>query len=164
MAEDNMIALSLWHELGLGHAMTSDVACDFLGALTLQAYISRRARWIRVRRKMTLAATLAEPFTESIVCGLYGSWSIARLFGATASALWVLHMGAWLMLDLGVRRALSTNVSEPRGSTAGFVLAWMVREVLALPVWLYAMMGSVVVWRGQRYRILGSGECSERFG
>ena len=32
------------------------------------------------------------------------------------------------------------------------------REVLALPIWLYAMLGDEVTWRGNRYRILASGE------
>jgi len=100
MAEDNMIALSLWHELGLKHAMTSDVALDFIGSLTLQGYISRRVRWLRVRKKMTLPATVAEPFTESLVCGLYGSWAIARLIGAYRPAIFLIHMLVWLFVDL----------------------------------------------------------------
>lgn len=160
MAEDNMIALSLWHELGLKHAMTSDVALEFTGSLTLQAYIARRARWLRVRKKMTLPATIMEPFTESIVCGLYGSWAIAQLIGASRLAIFLIHMVLWLIVDLRVKRALETNVRGigPPTSSLHFVLAWCARELLALPIWLYAMLGDEVIWRGNRYRILASGE------
>jgi ceramide glucosyltransferase len=160
MAEDNMIALSLWHELGLKHAMTSDVALDFIGSLTVQAYIARRARWIRVRRKMTLSATLAEPLTESIICGLYGSWAIARLIGASRPAIFIVHMIIWLLVDLRVKSSLETNIKNagPPTSMIAFVTAWLMREMLALPIWLYAMLGDEVTWRGNRYKILASGE------
>ncbi|BEI86609.1 hypothetical protein CcaverHIS002_0608960 [Cutaneotrichosporon cavernicola] len=160
MAEDNMIALSLWHELGLKHAMTGDVATDFLGALTVRDYFMRRARWIRVRKMMTLPATSMEPLTESIVASLYGAWAVYSLFGVPKLLFWVLSMGAWLATDLAVRNALATNVRHvgPPQPTWRFMLAWAARECLALPIWLYAMLGSRVVWRGKAYRVLASGE------
>jgi ceramide glucosyltransferase len=160
MAEDNMIALSLWHELGLKHAMTSDVALDFIGSLSIQAYIARRARWIRVRKSMTLAATLAEPLTESIICGCYGSWAIKCLFGVSRLAVFAIHMLVWLLVDLKVKSSLETNIKNagPPTSMVSFVMAWTVRELLALPIWLYAMLGDEVTWRGTRYRIMASGE------
>lgn len=160
LAEDNMIGLGIWHELGLKHAMTSDVALDFLGALSVRAYIDRRARWIRVRKMMSLAATLLEPFTESILSGVYGGWALHRLFGVPRLAFWLLHMAVWLSVDLSVRRNLATNVRGigPPTDTIPFCIAWAARECLALPIWLYAMLGSVVTWRGHRYRILASGE------
>lgn len=160
MAEDNMIGLSLWHELGLKHAMTGDVALDFLGSMKVRGYIDRRARWIRVRKMMTLPATLMEPFTESIVAGIYGSWALHRLLGIWQPLAFVLNMALWLAVDLSVRRNLTTNVRHigPRTSTAAFITAWAARELLALPIWLYAMLGSTVMWRGHAYRILASGE------
>lgn len=160
MAEDNMIALSVWHEAGLKHAMTGDVALDFLGALSVRGYIDRRARWIRVRKMMTLPATLLEPFTESIVAGIYGGWAVHRLFGFPRVAFWILNMAVWLAIDLSVRRNLATNVRGigPTSNTLSFCAAWAARECLALPIWIYAMLGSSVVWRGNRYRILASGE------
>ncbi|WWD16790.1 hypothetical protein CI109_101222 [Kwoniella shandongensis] len=160
LAEDNMIALSLWHELSLKHAMTSDVALDFLGSLTVRDYVNRRVRWIRVRKKMTLPATLLEPFTESIVSGIYGSWAITRLLGANTFALFCLHMVIWLSVDLSTKKALETNVRGigPLGSSLTFLAAWTAREVMAMPIWLMAMTSSDVVWRGQKYRIIASGE------
>ncbi|KAK8861307.1 hypothetical protein IAR55_002126 [Kwoniella newhampshirensis] len=161
LAEDNMIALSLWHELSLKHAMTPDVALDFLGSLTVRDYINRRVRWIRVRKKMTpLIATVLEPFTEMIVSGLYGSWAIRRLLGANVFPLFCIHVMIWLAVDLSTKKALETNVRGigPLGSRLTFLVAWMAREVMALPIWLMAMTSSDVVWRGQKYRIIFSGE------
>lgn len=158
-----MIGLSLWHELRLKHAMTGDVALDFLGSLSLKDYIARRSRWIRVRKRMTpIPATMLEPFTESIFGGLCGTWAISRLFGANISALWLVHMGLWLAVDLGVRRYLGTNVRGmgPPEGTVTFVLAWMIRETLAMPIYLFALLGNEVVWRGKKYRIGPSGTLS----
>lgn len=155
-----MVALSLWHELGLKHAMTGDVALDFLGAFSIRDYVNRRIRWIRVRKKMTpLLAVLIEPLTESIICGIYGTWAIDRLFGASRIALFIVHMVLWLMVDLGVRDSLSTNVRTigPPSSSLQFVLAWIAREVMALPIWIYGITSSTVVWRGRKFRIIQSG-------
>lgn len=166
MAEDNMVALSLWHEAGLSHAMTGDVALDFLGALSLRDYFMRRARWIRVRKMMTLPATLAEPLTESIVASAYAAWAVNNFSGVPVGLFWVASMLAWLAVDLSVRRALATNVRHigPPSRLGRFLVAWSAREALALPIWLYAMLGSTVVWRGKAYRVLASGESDWRGG
>ncbi|OXG09990.1 ceramide glucosyltransferase [Cryptococcus neoformans Tu401-1] len=160
LAEDNMIGLSLWHELKLKHAMTSDVVLDFIGSLSVRDYISRRVRWIRVRKKMTLAATLLEPLTESIISGLYGAWAISRLLGGNILPLFLLHMAAWISVDLSTKRALETNIKGigPPESKVTFLMAWAARECLALPIWMLAMTSSEVVWRGQKYKIIASGE------
>lgn len=162
LAEDNMIGLAVWHQLHLRHTMTSDVALDFLGALTLRDYVNRRIRWIRVRKKMTpIIATAIEPFTESIVAGIYGSWAIGRLFGATVPVFWLLHMVLWLAVDLSVRDAVRTNVRRigPQTSSWEFMLAWGMREVMALPIYLYGIIGDEVTWRGKRYRMVALGKC-----
>ena len=158
LAEDNMIALSLWHELGLRHAMTSDVALDFLGALSIWDYVQRRTRWIRVRKRMTpILVVLLEPFTESVLCGFCGSWSLHRLFGFPRMVTFGLHMILWFMVDLQVDYALRRNVKGSRLS----ILAWILREVMTLPIWVYGICGSEVRWRGRRYRVLASGEPSQ---
>ena len=157
LAEDNMIGLSLWHELGLRHAMTPDVALDFLGALSIRDYILRRVRWIRVRKRMTPHIVVAlEPFTESILCGLCGSWALHRLFGLPRWLIFALHMVLWLILDLQVCQALERNVNRTNMS----LIAWVMREVMTFPIWVYGICGSEIVWRGKRYRVLRSGEAS----
>lgn len=156
-----MIGLSLWHHLGLRHALAPDVAIDSLGEMTFTDYINRRVRWIRVRKKMTLPATLAEPLTESIICGLYGSWAISRITGIHQTIVFVLHIAAWLAVDLSVMGSLSVRLQSPQDASPDFgefIVAWAVREVLALPVWLMAMLGSTVTWRGVPYHILANGE------
>ncbi|KAJ3515046.1 hypothetical protein NLJ89_g2006 [Agrocybe chaxingu] len=49
LAEDNMIASALWHELGLRHDLSSDVACNVVGNMSFLDYVWRRIRWIRLK-------------------------------------------------------------------------------------------------------------------
>ncbi len=152
-----MIAAAIMHQLKLKHAMTPDLALDCLGPLTLGAYIARRVRWIRVRKRMTLAATLIEPLTESLLLGILASWAINTMIDFPSWLFFALHEGAWIATDLAVLRALKGEGLR-RDERLDFCVAWACREALALPIWLKAMVGDTVVWRGVTYRIVASGE------
>jgi ceramide glucosyltransferase len=159
LAEDNMLAGALWHELGLRHDLGSDVAVNSLGSMSFGAYASRRARWIRVRKWMTFTATLLEPFTESVFVGVLVSFAVSHLTHGLVRP-WIFfptHMLAFLATDLSVRDIL---VGEPLQGEEwwAFVRAWGMREVMAFPIWLFAMLGNEVDWRGRKYRILRNGE------
>jgi ceramide glucosyltransferase len=69
-------------------------------------------------------------------------------------------MLVWVVIDFRVKASLETNVKNagPPTNTLVFLAAWIAREMLALPIWLYAMLGDEVTWRGNRYKILASGE------
>jgi ceramide glucosyltransferase len=157
LPEDNLIALSIMHQLKLSHQMTPDLAMDCLGPMTITEYAARRIRWIRVRMRMVLAATLIEPLTESILLGIVAGWASRTLFNFSPGWFFVAHEAAWTTMDIMV-------VSTLRGETLkgkdlwDWLFVWGVREVLALPVWLKAVLGgSTVVWRGTRYRIEKNG-------
>jgi len=127
--------------------------------MTLSDYIWRRARWIRVRRHMTLAATLIEPATESVLLGLIAGWGFYSLFGFPIWAFFPLHIISWLSLDLGVYSALAGH-PLPATKRWSFISAWACRELLALPIWTVAIFGSEVEWRNVRYRIVRNGEAA----
>ncbi|KAE8216782.1 hypothetical protein CF327_g82 [Tilletia walkeri] len=175
LAEDNMLGLSLWNApLNLAHAVSSiHPAHMSVGELsTMWEYTNRRMRWIRVRRWMTFEATMVEPLTESIVAGLLGwrawcffvipgiahwipSGPFQHLFSALATWSFLpLHFAAWYSTDRLVLDALSGGKPLPKHEEGRFFLAWCTREVLALPIWVWAMCGSTVNWRGTVYRIL----------
>ncbi|KAF9527788.1 glycosyltransferase family 21 protein [Crepidotus variabilis] len=159
LAEDNMIAGAIWHELGLRHDLSCDVAKNIVGDMSFWDYVWRRVRWIRVRKRMVLAATLVEPFTESIVVSLIGGYSCGQLFGIPLWLFLPMHFVPWLFLDLDVYQSIAGN--SPRGGELGtFLLAWCAREVLALPIWILAILGSEVAWRGRSYKVLRNGEAS----
>lgn len=158
LAEDNMIAGALWHELDVRHDLSCDVAHNAVGNMTLSAYFWRRVRWIRVRKHMVFAATMAEPFTESIVAGLIASVSLRFLTGTPCWLSLPLHFAAWLYVDLDVYESLAGH-PVPSGSPRWkFIGAWALREALAFPIWLYAIWGRRVDWRGTSYVVIRNGE------
>ena len=158
LAEDNMIASALWHELDLRHELSCDVARNAVGNMSLADYFWRRVRWIRVRKRMVFAATLVEPYTESIVAGFLASISLRYLFGVPLWLFLPIHFVAWLSIDLDVYASLA-GYPLPSGATWWrFVGAWALREALALPIWTYAIWGSTVEWRGRKYIVMRNGE------
>lgn len=157
LAEDNMIASALWHELGLRHDLSCDVAKNAVGNMTLSDYIWRRVRWIRVRKRMVLAATLVEPFTESIMAGSLAALGLRYLYGITPWVFLLVHFLLWLLVDLDVCDSLSGR-GVPLPSRLAFILAWAARELMAFPIWVLAIVGSEVEWRGRRYQVMRNGE------
>lgn len=168
LAEDNMLALSLWRPpVQLAHRVSpGDVAQVAVGDInTLAEYAKRRMRWIRVRRHMVPMATYLEPFTESILAGVCGWYAVRVLLlnaiihsplqAWLACALFFsLHWAAWYYVDMSVLLALRHGEPLPEAEQRYVFVAWCVRELLAFPIWAWAMLGHTVTWRGRRYRIL----------
>ncbi|THH14360.1 hypothetical protein EW146_g5959 [Bondarzewia mesenterica] len=157
LAEDNMIAGALWHELDLRHDLSCDVALNTIGNMSLSDYIWRRVRWIRVRKHMTLAATLVEPFTESVVMCAIASSCLRYLIRFPVWLFIPIHFVLWILVDLDVYASLA-GYPLPASKRWGFLAAWAVREILALPIWLLAIFGDEVEWRGKKYQVLRNGE------
>ncbi|ORY37635.1 hypothetical protein BCR33DRAFT_721369 [Rhizoclosmatium globosum] len=147
MSEDNIIGQTLWNRKR-AHAIPADF------------YFKRRARWTRIRRFTVLAATILEPFMESYAFGLF--FNVPRVW------FFCWHITHWFLLDLLcgliVEKSMITD-NFPR-----YCLAWIVREVTALPILLHAFVGSTVEWRGRKFRLKPDGtvvpdsmqECNEK--
>ncbi|OCH94699.1 glycosyltransferase family 21 protein [Obba rivulosa] len=157
LAEDNMIAGALWHELGLRHDLSCDIARNAVGSMTLSAYIWRRVRWVRVRKRMVFAATMVEPLTESVLLGCLASAALKHLAGVPPWLFLPVHFALWLAVDLDVFSSLAGH-PVPADSRLAFLGAWMMRELLALPIWVLAIVGNEVEWRGRRYSVMRNGE------
>ena len=54
LGEDNMIGEAIWIELGMRHAMGTDMAGNTVGAMSYRTFFRRRVRWIRVRKFMVV--------------------------------------------------------------------------------------------------------------
>lgn len=157
MAEDNVIGEALWHQ-GLRHSMSADAACQALGELSLKGYSRRRARWVRLRKYIVTAATLVEPITESILCGLLGAFSSHALFGTSIVTFFGIHWLLWFINDYVLYVTLVEHaVANERLALPRFLRAWLSREILAFPLYLYAMAGTRISWRDQEYKCMPDG-------
>ena len=108
ICEDHLIGDLLWKqkvrtEKELGerwgkHALVlGDFAIQPVAGMSVRAYISRRVRWLRVRKFTVLLATLVEPGTECLLCSLYGSFGITTLL---SRVLWKDGSSGWPDLNI----------------------------------------------------------------
>ncbi|RAK80995.1 putative ceramide glucosyltransferase [Aspergillus fijiensis CBS 313.89] len=201
ICEDHLIGDLLWkspvrEEKELGqrwgkHAMVfGDLAFQPVAHMSVQSYVARRVRWLRVRKFTVLLATLVEPGTESILCSCYGAWGVttalAQFLGrkgyaaaeaalSTWPAFWAcfaLSMLGWILTDwlvyIMLHSGRTVELDEdtpsfarppPQGTVTRrpflhWLAAWLGREVLALPIWIWAFYGGVTVtWRDRRFRV-----------
>ena len=163
------------------HAMVyGDLVIQPMAYMSIAEYFARRVRWLRVRKFTVTAATLVEPSTESFLCSFYGAYGmtanpwVQSTFGVpqtwtSFALLWIMSICLWALIDWTMYRILHSMASiEVDESTPQFarhtqrsrrpfhewLVAWVGRETLALPIWTWAVFGGVTVkWRGRRYRV-----------
>lgn len=167
------------------HALVwGDVVVQPVAGMSVSAYIARRVRWLRVRKWTVLVATLIEPGIQSLICcfniafglttvpvfherlGIEQTWTALAQCWSVAICLWILH--DWLLFNrLHAGYSVDADEETPafaRGTARGgterrrfgeWLLAWLGRELLALPIWTWAvLLGATVQWRGKSFRVL----------
>lgn len=162
------------HQLVFG-----DLVIQPMAGMSVREYVARRVRWLRVRKWTVTFATLIEPGVESFLCSAYGAFALTTLpwfnetFGIPRSwhAFFItcfLGVVAWATVDWAVYQKLQAGSSieldgdtpffarpPPSGRRRNFkewIFAWLGRELLALPVWVWAVLGgTTVVWRGKKF-------------
>lgn len=162
------------------HAMCfGDLAIQPMANMSVGEYWSRRVRWLRVRKFTVTLATLVEPGTESFLCSAYGAFAFTTLpilhdiFGipqtwAACSLFWLLSVAVWCGADWALYNKLQSGASievdqdtpffarpgksKSRRPFGEWLFAWLGREALALPIWMWAFWGGTKVeWRGKKF-------------
>ena len=158
-----------------------DLAVQPMSNMSIGEYWNRRVRWLRVRKFTVTLATLVEPGTESFLCSLYGAYAVTTLSFCNTTlgipqtwvafaAFWLLSISIWCLMDWTLYQKLHSASSIPidkhtpefarppkdgrRRPVRQWLLAWLGREALALPIWVWAFYGGTKVeWRGKRFRV-----------
>ncbi|MEW6056404.1 MAG: ceramide glucosyltransferase [Bdellovibrionota bacterium] len=150
LAEDYMAGEAMQH-LGLRVALMTDPIIQPLGEFGFSTFWSRHIRWGRIRKAQAPLAFLLEPLSNSILSGLIGAMAAANAFGMPGTGFFALHMCVWFLCDLMVMRRMNPGVE----ATTLFI--WLLRELLAFPLWVHVASGNTVEWRGKRLRLLAGG-------
>lgn len=158
-----------------------DICIQPVCGVSVGAYAGRRVRWLRARKWTVLLATLVEPGVESLLCNalfayaattlpfFHSMFGIPRTWGATLTG-WALGVSIWAACDRAVyrrlHRLLTVEVDEDtpafaRGAHGSermpfreWLPTWLGREVLAFPIWTWAvLLGSTVTWRGKTFKV-----------
>lgn len=156
-----------------------DLAIQPMANMSVVEYWRRRVRWLRVRKFTVTLATLVEPGTESLLCSFYGASAITTLpffeynlgiapTWTTFLAFFALSVSVWCIVDwtlyllLHSGRTIEVDENTPafarppkggkRRPFSQWLFAWLGREALALPIWLWAFWGGTrVEWRGKEF-------------
>ena len=150
IAEDYMAGQAM-RRLGLQVVIMRDPIHQHIGAYEFRSFWSRHLRWGRIRKAQAPFAFIAEPLLFSLVSGLFGAWAFHAWLGISPFWFLVAHLGVWGVSDLLLIKRLEDRL---RLDT---VLFWLLREILALPLWCHMACGSSINWRGNRLRILPGG-------
>ncbi|EPE09134.1 ceramide glucosyltransferase [Ophiostoma piceae UAMH 11346] len=178
ICEDHLIGDLLWRSPLPGfrnHGLvTGDLAIQPMNDdVSVHSYAARRVRWLRVRKWTVLLATLVEPGVESLLCAAYASFAWANLAAPSPTVLafvkcWLAIVGVWMTADWFTYRRLHSCDSVAQDDNTPlfaqqkqayrklgpWIRAWLGREMLALPIWTYAvLLGATVDWRGRPFRV-----------
>ncbi|KUJ17767.1 uncharacterized protein LY89DRAFT_584574 [Mollisia scopiformis] len=158
-----------------------DLAIQPMAGMSVQEYINRRVRWLRVRKWTVILATMVEPGVEPLLCSAYGAFAMTTLpffhknLGILQTWLafaiaWLISVTAWMSVDTVLYAKLHSAATieldadtpsfarppagQQRRPFSEWILAWLGREFLALPIWTWAIYGgTTVTWRGEKFRV-----------
>lgn len=151
LAEDYALGEEM-RRLGLEVRLMERAVRQHIGDYSFRTFWRRHIRWGRIRKAHAPVAFLLEPLSMPLL----GSALAAAALGSGGA--FAVNLVAWLGLDLLLLRRLGG------GLEARAPLDWLLREALALPLWIAAGIGSTVSWRGHRIRILPGGRILEEGG
>jgi ceramide glucosyltransferase len=161
------------------HALAfGDLAVQPVLNMSVAEFFARRVRWLRVRKFTVLLATLVEPGTESFLCSLYGAFALTTLpyfrdgLGIPSTwtvffSFWLFSVSAWAAVDwvlychMQSGNSIENREQQPelfrfrrRRQFRHWLMAWAGRELLAFPIWAWAVYGGVTVtWRQRKFRV-----------
>jgi ceramide glucosyltransferase len=150
LAEDYMAGVAM-RRLGLKVILMSDPVPQHIGKYAAKEFWHRHLRWGRIRKSQAPLAFIVEPLSGSLVSAALGAWGVHALTGLAPSTFLALHLAIWSACDLLIARQLE------RGLSVSMPLTWLLREALAIPLWLHTALGNTVLWRGRKLALQPGG-------
>lgn len=150
LAEDFMAGEAV-RRLNLRIAIASDPVHQNLGKMSVRDFWHRHLRWGRIRKAQAPIPFLIEPLWSTLISGFIGYFAFHTLFGLSALTCLLTH---WVIASACDLVILHTVNRRPPPLAP---LYWLVRELMAVPLWLHIAAGDTVQWRGHRLRILTGG-------
>jgi ceramide glucosyltransferase len=149
LAEDDAIAKS-FHNNGQKIILSPDLVFESVKEYKIKDYFLRQVRWARVRTELNYLLTRFEPFSECIVNAIAGSFFCKYFFGFSPSKFVCWQCFLWFISDMTMAYlVLKKHSGFLKFDIFKFLLAWLVRELSALPVYIWSSFGNSIVWRGK---------------
>lgn len=127
-----------------------DPVSQYLGKFSFKSFWARHVRWGRIRKSCSYFEFLIEPVSGVVVSGALGAFSLQYFFDLPVMPTFWGYAFYWAVQDLYLIR----NRGEKIGM--GALLIWWAYECLTIPIWVHALVGKTIQWRGNRLK-LGEG-------
>lgn len=150
IAEDYILG-EMMRKLGLRVVLMADPIPQFIGEYSLKDFWLRHLRWGRIRRAQAPVPFYLEPFIGCLSSGFLAAWALREWTGVSVAQVLVCHLIIWAVCDFAVSLKVQGQVN------LWLPIAWFLRELLALPLWIHTAVSQVVSWRGQKYRLSPGG-------
>ena len=148
LAEDFMAGESM-RRLGLKVKTAITPVAQVIGEQSFMHFWKRHIRWGRIRKAHAPLALYAEPLSNSIFISLVGASVTHHPLKFFLSSL-----GICFLTDAVQFIKLSQRSWD---SLTLFPLFWLMRESLALPLWIQIVCNNHVDWRGNRLKLAQGG-------
>lgn len=144
MAEDFWMGRYMTTKVKKKVKLTRKPVHQYIGSMSIQRFLARHTRWAVLRRKSAPHVFYLEPFQFTVVVSLIGALALSGLttlsgiYALIATPLTYAVLDFWLIGELGGRPS---------------ALGWVLKEALVPFIWLDALMGSTVEWRGTKIKV-----------
>ena len=150
LAEDYMAGEAV-RRLGLKIVLAQDPVVQCIGNLKLKDFWQRHIRWGRIRKSQAFLVFWIEPIFGSVFCSISGAIFCSLLFQSNPMNIFSLQMLIWFLFEIPILIKSGSKVSF------SIFVFWLLRELLALPLWVDIALGNTVQWRGKQLRLEGGG-------
>jgi ceramide glucosyltransferase len=150
LAEDYMAGEAM-RKLGYRIELLDSPVQQPLRDYSLSDFWKRHLRWGRIRKNQAFLLFCLEPWLGALPSGVLGAAALHSLFHVSYSGFLFAHLSFWFVLD----QIISARLSE-RTTLNRFLLnipIWLMREALAVPLWLHIAAGNTVNWRGKHLKV-----------
>ncbi len=148
IAEDQMAGEAM-KKLGLKIHTNVDPVIQVIGTWSFKEFWKRHLRWGRLRKMHSPLTFYVEPLTQFWVIGLIGCLSLQNVL--SPALFFTLHFGIWGLNDFFLLKAIHRKSNTRMSVFSPFY--WIIRETLAVPLWIHIAMGDRVEWRGHQIQL-----------
>lgn len=150
IAEDYMFG-EMMRKIGLRVVLMTDSIPQFIGQYSLKDFWLRHLRWGRIRRAQAPLPFYFEPLIACLPAGLMGGWAVHQWTALPVAYFLLVHLTFWALCDFVISLKLQGEVK------LWLPIAWFIREIISIPLWLQTAISNQVNWRGQKYQLYPGG-------
>jgi len=151
LAEDYMMGQKM-RELGLKICIVPEPVVQHLDKYSFENFFNRHVRWGRLRFAHAPFPFMLEPLTMSLIVSIIGGIAMHSIlfFGISLGLFYLCDLISYLYTPVqGYKKSL-------------FLLEWLFREVIALPLWIYILSSRSINWKGNKLRLHFGGKITRK--